>query len=130
MNGSEVGCERGRIATRRHKRHKRHSGGCALFGCWGLSPHPNPLPRGEGAFAPPHPAPLDSRLRGNDELKCWEWGFFGCVALGVVVGGVGDGGPADGVEVGVEVPAGVDAGQVCVVAGDVGFEFVAVGDGC
>lgn len=29
----------------------------------------------------------------------------------------------------VEVPAGVDAGDVCVVAGDVGFEFVGVGDG-
>ena len=28
--------------------------------------------RGEGAFVPPRPAPLDSRLRGNDELKCWE----------------------------------------------------------
>ena len=97
---------------------------------WGLSPHPNPLPRGEGAFAPLRPAPLDSRLRRNDELKCWERGSLGWVALGVVVGGVDDGGPADGVEVEGEVPAGVDAGQVCVVAGDVGFELVAVGDGC
>ena len=85
---------------------------------------------GEGAFAPLRPAPLDSRLRGNDELKCGERGFFGWVALGVMVGGVGDGGPADGVEVVGEVPAGVDAGEVCVVAGDVGLELVAVGDGC
>ena len=135
MNGSEVGCERGRIATRRHK---RHSGGCALFGCWGaFHPYP-PLSggqaltfRGEGILiAPLRLAPLDSRLRRNDELKCWERGFFGWVALGVVVGCVGDGGPADGVEVVGEVSAGVDAGEECVEAGDVGFEFVAVGDGC
>ena len=26
--------------------------------------------RGEGAFALPRPASLDSRLRGNDELEC------------------------------------------------------------
>ena len=83
-----------------------------------------------GAFAPLRPASLDSRLRGNDELKCGERGFFGWVALGVVVGGVGDGGPADGGEVEGEVPVGVDAGQVCVVGGDVGLELVAVGDGC
>ena len=32
--------------------------------------------RGEGAFAPLSPVPLDSRLRRNDELKCGERGLL------------------------------------------------------
>ena len=103
-----VGCERGRIAT---KRHKGHSGG-VRYSVAGGFPLTLTLSRGERGY-----------FHGGRI-------FFGWVALGVVVGVVGDGGPADGVEVEAEVPVGVDAGEECVEAGDVGFEFVAVGDGC
>ena len=96
------------IAT---KRHKGHSGG-VRYSVAGGFPLTLTLSRGERGY-----------FHGGRI-------FFGWVALGVVVGVVGDGGPADGVEVEAEVPVGVDAGEECVEAGDVGLEFVAVGDGC
>ena len=100
------------IAT---KRHKGHSGG-VRYSVAGGFPLTLTLSRGERGY-----------FHGGRI-------FFGWVALGVVVGVVvgvvGDGGPADGVEVVGEVHVGVDAGQVCVEAGDVGLELVAVGDGC